>query len=74
MRILVRDIEERGKDVNWVLERYTNTVKPMHIQYIEPSKRFADVIIPQGGFNRAAVNLLVAGIKASLDNTSGSRQ
>lgn len=74
MRILVRDIEERGKDVNWVLERYTNTVKPMHIQYIEPSKRFADVIIPHGGFNRAAVNLLVAGIKASLDNTSGSGQ
>ena len=73
MRILVRDIEERGKDVNWVLERYTNTVKPMHIQYIEPSKRFADVIIPHGGFNKAAVNLLVAGIQASLKNTSELR-
>ncbi|MGM0475470.1 MAG: uridine kinase, partial [Bacteroidota bacterium] len=48
-RVIIRDMMERGRSVDMVLERYEKTVKPMHLQFIEPSKRYADVIIPQGG-------------------------
>ena len=54
MRVMARDITERGKDVSWVIERYSRTVKPMYLQFIEPSKRYADVIIPQGGHNNSS--------------------
>lgn len=60
MRIMARDISNRGKDVHWVIERYSNTVKPMHLQFIEPSKRYADIIIPQGGHNKVAIDVLSA--------------
>lgn len=66
MRVMERDISERGKDVHWVIERYSRTVKPMYLQFIEPSKRYADVIIPQGGHNRVAINLITATIEKSL--------
>lgn len=66
MRIMSRDIKERGKDVDWVIERYTNTVKPMHLQFIEPSKRYADIIIPQGGHNKVAVDVISATIEKAL--------
>jgi uridine kinase len=65
-RIICRDIRERGRSVNKVLERYEKTVKPMHLQFIEPSKRYADIIVPQGGNNRVAVDILVATILNKL--------
>ena len=66
MRVMARDITERGKDVRWVIERYTNTVKPMYLQFIEPSKRYADIIIPQGGHNKVAIDVISATIEKSL--------
>ena len=66
MRVMSRDIVERGKDVRWVIERYTRTVKPMYLQFIEPSKRYADIIIPQGGHNKVAINILTNTIEKSL--------
>ena len=66
MRVMSRDIVERGKDVRWVIERYTRTVKPMYLQFIEPSKRYADIIIPQGGHNQVAINIITNTIEKSL--------
>ena len=66
MRVMARDIKERGKDVDWVIERYTNTVKPMYLQFIEPSKRYADIIIPQGGHNKVAIDVISATIEKAL--------
>ncbi len=63
MRVITRDIVERGKNVEWVIDRYTKTVKSMYLQFIAPSKRYADIIVPQGGHNKVAINLLLAGIK-----------
>lgn len=67
MRVMARDITERGKDVRWVIERYSKTVKPMYLQFIEPSKRYADVIIPQGGHNKVAVDMIANTIEKSLE-------
>ena len=66
MRVMARDIVERGKTVDWVIERYSNTVKPMYLQFIEPSKRYADIIIPQGGHNKVAIDIISATIEKSL--------
>ena len=65
-RVISRDIVERGKTVEWVLRRYEQTVKPMHQQFIEPSKRYADIIIPQGGHNQVAIDMLMAIIEKAL--------
>ena len=67
-RVISRDIVERGKNVDQVLRRYEQTVKPMHMQYIEPTKRYADIIVPQGGHNQVAVNMLHAIIEKGLKN------
>lgn len=66
MRVMARDILERGKTVETVIERYTKTVKPMYLQFIEPSKRYADIIIPQGGHNKVAIDVISATIEKSL--------
>lgn len=66
MRVMSRDIQERGKDVNWVIERYSNTVKPMYLQFIEPSKRYADIIVPQGGHNKVAIDVISATIEKAI--------
>ncbi len=66
MRVMARDILERGKTVESVIERYTKTVKPMYLQFIEPSKRYADIIIPQGGHNKVAIDIIAATIEKSL--------
>lgn len=63
MRVVERDITERGKDVHWVIERYSRTVKPMYLQFIEPSKRYADIIIPQGGHNVVAIDVITATVE-----------
>ena len=68
MRVMERDISERGKDVHWVIERYSRTVKPMYLQFIEPSKRYADVIIPQGGHNKVAIDIITATVERELKN------
>ena len=68
MRVMARDISERGKNVDWVIERYSRTVKPMYLQFIEPSKRYADIIIPQGGHNKVAIDVISATVeKAQRD-------
>ena len=70
IRVINRDIIERGRSVNKVMERYECTVKPMHLQFIEPSKRFADLIIPQGGNNHIAIDILTKYIENNLINQS----
>ena len=66
MRVMERDISERGKDVHWVIERYSRTVKPMYLQFIEPSKRYADIIFPEGGLNLVAIDVITAMVEKSL--------
>lgn len=66
MRIIRRDIEERGRSFGQVLDHYENYVKPMHLQFIEPTKRYADIIIPQGGANHVAIDILTSRIKMNL--------
>jgi len=66
IRIMKRDIVERGRSYNDVLKHYEKFVKPMHDQFIEPTKLFADVIIPQGGENQVAIDMVVSRIKMNL--------
>lgn len=65
-RVIIRDIVERGRSVLNVLERYHDTVKPSHLQFIEPSKRYADIIIPGGGENQVAIEVLISIIEKHL--------
>ena len=67
MRIIWRDIEERGRSFQQVLEHYENFVKPMHLQFIEPTKRYADIIVPQGGQNKVAIDILSSRIKSHIN-------
>lgn len=60
MRRLLRDIHERGRSVHSVLDQYRETVRPMHLQFVEPSKRYADLIIPRGGHNEVAIDVIVS--------------
>lgn len=66
IRRLVRDINERGRTVDSVINQYLNVVRPMHMQFIEPTKRYADIIIPEGGHNKVAIDIIVAKIKQIL--------
>ena len=66
IRRLQRDISERGRTTESVIKQYQTTVRPMHLEFVEPSKRYADVIIPEGGFNTAALDMLAARIQALL--------
>ncbi len=68
LRVIARDIMERGRSVSKVMERYEQTLKPMHLQFIEPTKRYADLIIPQGGHNQVAIDVLLATIEKALQN------
>jgi uridine kinase len=63
IRRLQRDISERGRTVESVIRQYTETVRPMHLEFVEPSKRYADIIIPEGGFNVTAIDMIVAKVK-----------
>ena len=65
-RVIKRDILERGRSVTVVLERYQKTVKPMHLQFIEPSMRYADLIIPEGGHNKVGIEVLCSIIEKYL--------
>jgi len=66
IRRLQRDIAERGRTTETVIRQYLGTVRPMHLEFVEPSKRYADVIIPEGGFNAAALDMVAARIEALL--------
>jgi uridine kinase len=66
IRRLQRDIAERGRTTDSVIHQYLTTVRPMHLEFVEPSKRYADVIIPEGGFNEAALDMVVARIESLL--------
>jgi uridine kinase len=67
-RVIQRDIVERGRSLMKVLERYHDTVKPSHLQFIEPSKRYADIIIPGGGENQVGIEILISIIEKHLKN------
>ena len=67
IRRLRRDIEERGRSVASVCEQYLSTVRPMHMEFVEPSKRHADVIIPEGGFNEVAIEMVAARVRTLLE-------
>jgi len=67
IRRLQRDISERGRTVNSVIAQYQQTVRPMHMEFVEPSKRYADVIIPEGGFNIVAMDMVVARVRSLLE-------
>jgi len=66
MRIIVRDIAERGRNIDSAIQHYVDTVKPMHLQFIEPSKRYADIIVPQGGHNKVAIDVISATIEKAM--------
>ncbi|MCE7790915.1 uridine kinase [Salipaludibacillus sp. CUR1] len=67
IRRLMRDIQERGRTIDSVIDQYTSVVRPMHLQFIEPTKRYADIIVPEGGHNHVAIDLMVAKIKTVLE-------
>ncbi len=67
IRRLLRDINERGRTIDSVIEQYINVVRPMHLQFVEPTKRYADIIIPEGGQNHVAIDLMTTKIKTILD-------
>ena len=64
IRRLLRDVQERGRTVESVVEQYCTTVKPMHEQFVEPSKKYADIIVPEGGYNQVALNMIVEKIRS----------
>jgi len=66
MRIIKRDMMERGRSLDQVLEHYDDFVKPMHLQFIEPTKRYANIIIPQGGKNKVGIDIIAHKIKANV--------
>lgn len=73
IRVIARDCIERGRTPQMVIDRYSQILKPMHSMYIEPSKRFADIIVPQGGNNIVAIRLLTDYIEASLNKAKSQR-
>ncbi|WP_077214062.1 uridine kinase [Bacillus dakarensis] len=70
IRRLFRDIKERGRSMDSVIDQYVNVVRPMHNQFIEPTKRYADIIIPEGGHNHVAIDLMVTKIQTILEQKS----
>jgi uridine kinase len=67
IRRLTRDIEERGRTVPLVVDQYLRTVRPMHLEFVEPSKRYADIIVPEGGLNVVALDMVIARLQALLN-------
>lgn len=67
IRRLQRDMQERGRTFDSVIHQYLTTVRPMHLEFVEPSKRYADVIIPEGGYNEVAIEMVAARIRNLLD-------
>jgi uridine kinase len=74
IRRLTRDVSERGRSVESVIEQYLHSVRPMHLDFVEPSKRYADVIIPEGGRNLVAIEMVAARIRSMLDSVERPSQ
>jgi uridine kinase len=72
IRRIQRDTHSRGRTVESVIEQYLRTVRPMHLEFVEPSKRYADIIIPSGGLNAIAIDMVVARIERMLDQRAGA--
>ncbi|HEU5103113.1 MAG TPA: uridine kinase, partial [Roseiflexaceae bacterium] len=70
IRRIQRDTQSRGRTVESVIEQYLKTVRPMHLEFVEPSKRYADIIIPNGGLNAIAIDMVVAKIEQLLDSSA----
>lgn len=68
IRRIMRDINERGRSIESVIDQYVNVVRPMHLQFVEPAKRYADIIIPEGGHNYVAIDLLTTKIKSIIED------
>lgn len=67
IRRILRDVKERGRSLESVVEQYQTTVKPMHEQFVEPTRRYADIIIPEGGHNQVAMSMLMDKVKAIIE-------
>jgi uridine kinase len=67
IRRLQRDTAERGRSVDDVIRQYLATVRPMHLEFVEPSKRYADIIIPEGGFNKVGIEMIQARVRSAID-------
>lgn len=67
IRRVRRDMTERGRTLESVIRQYTESVRPMHLEFVEPSKRYADIIIPEGGFNVTAIDMVVAKVEAMIE-------
>ena len=72
LRRIVRDVRDRGRSLESVVNQYLSTVKPMHEKYVEPSKRNADIIVPEGGHNRVALELLMERVRAHLEGKTAN--
>ena len=72
LRRIVRDVRDRGRSLESVVNQYLSTVKPMHEKYVEPSKRNADIIVPEGGHNKVALELLMERVRAHLEGKSAN--
>jgi len=68
IRRLKRDIAERGRSVESVIEQYEKTVKPMHLEFVEPSKKYVDIILPEGGFNNIGIEVIIKNVKETIRN------
>jgi uridine kinase len=73
IRRLKRDMHERGRSVESVIEQYMRTVRPMHLEFVEPTKHYADIIIPRGGLNAVAIDMIVARIEGLLERGQGDK-
>lgn len=71
IRRMMRDVEERGRSIESVVQQYMTTVRPMHLEFVEPSKRYADVIIPEGGLNKVALDMVVTRLHAIRESLAG---
>jgi uridine kinase len=71
IRRIERDVSERGRSLEGVIEQYLGSVRPMHLEFTEPSKRWADVIVPEGGLNRVAVDMVIARVRELAGVTAG---
>ncbi len=67
IRRITRDLQERGRSLDSVIDQYMSTVRPAHMQFIEPTKKYADIIIPEGGYNKVAIDIMVTKIKSIIN-------
>lgn len=72
LRRITRDVKERGRNLDSVISQYLTTVKPMHEQFVEPSKKYADIIIPEGGQNQVALEMLIQRVQKHMENITDS--